>query len=287
MRENVRHWLEEYRFDGLRFDATHALVDRSPTHIVHELTRSRPRGWWRPVESIVSAENEPQDTSSRAPGRYGLRRGQPVERRLAPCGVRGADRTTRGVLHRLSGHARRSSRRWRDRNLLYQGQWYSWQKQPRGQRCDASIRTPRSSAFSRTTIRSPTPAPAAVCISSSIVRKWRALSTLLLLGPAVPLLFQGQEEAVEQPFTYFADHQPPLVRRGAQRAARVSVPVSLAIVSGGQGAASGSHRTKTRSRHVASTGAGRRAEQEARRLYTDLIALRHTDPVLSRLGTRT
>ena len=38
MRENVRHWLDEYRFDGLRFDATHAIVDRSPTHIVAELT---------------------------------------------------------------------------------------------------------------------------------------------------------------------------------------------------------------------------------------------------------
>ena len=39
MRANVRHWMDEYHFDGLRFDATHAIVDRSPEHIVDELTR--------------------------------------------------------------------------------------------------------------------------------------------------------------------------------------------------------------------------------------------------------
>ena len=101
-------------------------------------------------------------------------------------------------------------------NLLYQGQWYSWQKQPRG----TDARRHPSAAF--------------VCFLENHDQvantgtgrrlhqfgdraKWRALSTLLLLGPAVPLLFQGQEEAVEQPFTFFADHQAPLsdlVRKG-------------------------------------------------------------------------
>ena len=124
-------------------------------------------------------------------------------------------------------------------NLLYQGQWYSWQKQPRG----SDARNHPHAAF--------------VCFLENHDQvantgtgrrlyhvvdraKWRALSTLLLLGPSAPLLFQGQEEAVEQPFTYFADHQPPLsdlVQRGR---ARVPLPVSLLILSGGQAATSGS-----------------------------------------------
>src|SRR6185369_10696789 len=40
---------------------------------------------------------------------------------------------------------------------------------------------------------------------------------LLLLGPATPMLFQGQELAASTPFLYFADHEPGLaaqVRRG-------------------------------------------------------------------------
>ncbi len=55
-----------------------------------------------------------------------------------------------------------SMARW---NLLYQGQWYSWQKQPRGTDSRGVPRRARSSAFSKITIRSPTPAAASVCIS--------------------------------------------------------------------------------------------------------------------------
>ena len=45
----------------------------------------------------------------------------------------------------------------------------------------------------------------------------RAMTALLLLGPATPLLFQGQESGARAPFVFFADHQAELasaVRRG-------------------------------------------------------------------------
>ena len=38
--ENARYWLAEFRFDGLRLDATHALVDASPTHVLAELAEA-------------------------------------------------------------------------------------------------------------------------------------------------------------------------------------------------------------------------------------------------------
>jgi maltooligosyltrehalose trehalohydrolase len=34
---NVHYWLSEFRFDGLRLDAAHAIVDRSPKHVLKEL----------------------------------------------------------------------------------------------------------------------------------------------------------------------------------------------------------------------------------------------------------
>ena len=39
---NAHYWLEEYRFDGLRFDAVHAIIDESPRHILDEICASVP-----------------------------------------------------------------------------------------------------------------------------------------------------------------------------------------------------------------------------------------------------
>ncbi len=37
--ENATYWLEEFGFDGLRLDATHAIHDPSPVHVLRELTQ--------------------------------------------------------------------------------------------------------------------------------------------------------------------------------------------------------------------------------------------------------
>ncbi|HEX5477487.1 MAG TPA: alpha-amylase family glycosyl hydrolase, partial [Burkholderiales bacterium] len=37
--ENALYWLEEYRFDGLRFDAVHAIIDESPKHVLLEISQ--------------------------------------------------------------------------------------------------------------------------------------------------------------------------------------------------------------------------------------------------------
>ncbi|MDX1920931.1 MAG: malto-oligosyltrehalose trehalohydrolase [Candidatus Caenarcaniphilales bacterium] len=35
--QNTIYWLKEFRFDGLRYDAVHAIFDNSPKHILHEI----------------------------------------------------------------------------------------------------------------------------------------------------------------------------------------------------------------------------------------------------------
>ncbi|MBV8496682.1 MAG: malto-oligosyltrehalose trehalohydrolase [Gammaproteobacteria bacterium] len=58
---NALFWLEEYRFDGLRFDAVHAIHDESRRHIIEEVAvaaRAGP-GRDRPIHLIVeNAANE-------------------------------------------------------------------------------------------------------------------------------------------------------------------------------------------------------------------------------------
>src|SRR5207253_1930039 len=87
--------------------------------------------------------------------------------------------------------------------FLFQGQWYAWQKQRRG---TSSLGAPRrsfvwflqnhdqiaNSALGQRIDRFTSP-PAL-----------RAMTALLLLGPAHALLFQGQEFGASAPFVYFA-----------------------------------------------------------------------------------
>ena len=43
--------------------------------------------------------------------------------------------------------------------------------------------------------------------------RYRAMTTLMLLAPGTPMLFQGQEFAASAPFLYFADHEPDLASK--------------------------------------------------------------------------
>lgn len=38
--ENALYWIEEFHFDGIRFDATHAIVDYSTPHLLREIVET-------------------------------------------------------------------------------------------------------------------------------------------------------------------------------------------------------------------------------------------------------
>ena len=209
MRANVRHWIREYHFDGLRFDAIHSIHDRSSEHIVRELTRHA-RAVAAPRRLYVVAENESQNVAFLEAGGdngSGALDGLWNEdwHHSAFVALTGQNEA---YCTDYDGSANEfaSMARW---NLLYQGQWYSWQKQLRGtdargfagaafvcflENHDQVANTGRGVRLHQLT----NPA------------RWRAMVSLLLLGPSVPMLFQGQECATTSPFTYFADHEGEL-----------------------------------------------------------------------------
>jgi maltooligosyltrehalose trehalohydrolase len=207
---NAAYWADEYHLDGLRLDATQAIMDDSPDHILAALTRSmRAAAPGRKV--IVVAENEKQVCKLARPaeqGGYGL------------DGLWNDDfhHTARVA---LTGHneAYYSGYSGAPPELLaavkfgylYQGQYYSWQKHPRGtpawglrrdqfinyiQNHDQIANSGRGERVHQ--LASPG------CL--------RAMTALLLLAPGTPLLFQGQEFGASPPFLYFADHEAGLAK---------------------------------------------------------------------------
>jgi maltooligosyltrehalose trehalohydrolase len=205
---NASYWIREFHLDGLRLDATQQIFDASPEHILTELARSARET--APRRSILLvAENEKQQSQLVAPSDRG------------GCGL---DAMWNDDFHhtaRVAATGRQeayysdyngspqefiSSLKW---GFLYQGQYYSWQKQPRGTP-SLQMEAPEfvlylqnhdqiaNSAFGERLHHFTSPAIQ------------RVLTGLLLLAPGTPLLFQGQEFGASSLFLYFADHEPRL-----------------------------------------------------------------------------
>jgi maltooligosyltrehalose trehalohydrolase len=203
--ENGAYWIDEFHFDGLRLDATQDIHDASPTHVLTEvIARARAAAPDRRI--YVVAENEPQDTAMVRP---------------ASVGGHGADALWNDDFHHTAVVALTGRREayYTDYKgspqeliscakygYLYQGQWYQWQKKRRG---TPALDLPPSAFVSYIENHDQianTPFGRRLHARTSPARV-RALTAWMLLGPATPMIFQGQEFAASAPFLFFADHR--------------------------------------------------------------------------------
>lgn len=200
---NAVYWITEFHLDGFRIDATQQLFDSSPEHILAVISReTRKAAGSRSI--LLVAENEPQDPAMVA----GIEQGG-----------KGMDALWNDDFHHsthvaLSGHSDGYYSDYRGTlqelislvkyGFLFQGQYYSWHKAPRGSsglwiephHMVVYLENHDQIANSSTGYRLHR-----FCHPGS----YRALSAYLLLHPATPMLFQGQEYGAETPFFFFAD----------------------------------------------------------------------------------
>lgn len=205
---NAAYWVREFRFDGLRIDATQSLNDSSPVHVLAEITQSaRTAAEGHPL--LIVAENEPQDSrllDSPERGGAGVcalwnddfhhaaRVALTRHNEAYLCGYLGTAQEF--VSLALNG-------------FLYQGQYFDWQKKPRGRRANSLPGAALVAYLENHDQLANTGFGhhlAALCAPSEV----RAMTALLLLGPATPMLFQGQECGAATPFIFFADHRGEL-----------------------------------------------------------------------------
>jgi maltooligosyltrehalose trehalohydrolase len=207
---NVRYWTQEFHVDGFRFDATQDLKDESPEHVLALLAREcRSAAGSRRV--LLVAENEPQDTRIvRRPeeGGHGLDMMLNDDFHhsavTALIGFREAYYSQHfGTAQELLSATRHG--------FLYQGQWYPWQGQRRG---TPTRGLPRGAMvhFLENHDQVANTALGRRLHELAAPGAWRALTTLVLLGPQTPYLFQGQEMRSSAPFFYFADQPPELAK---------------------------------------------------------------------------
>jgi maltooligosyltrehalose trehalohydrolase len=281
--ENASYWIDEYHFDGLRLDATQDINDASREHVIAAIVRSaREAATGRRV--YVVAENEAQDARLfRPPSRGGF----------------GIDAVWNDDYHHsavvaLTGRREAYYQDYKGTpqelvscmkyGYLYQGQWYPWQKKRRG---GAALDLPHSafvhyvenhdqvanSGFGRRLHQRSAPAI------------YRAITALTLLGPATPMLFQGQEFGSSAPFVYFVDHKAEL-----QQPIREGRRAFLAQFQSLKDRAVDPYLrppTDDASFHACKLDFSERdTHAESYAFHRDLLALRRQDPVLSISGRR-
>jgi maltooligosyltrehalose trehalohydrolase len=200
---NGRYWIEEFHFDGFRFDATESICDKSPEHILGAVGRAaRNAAINRSI--ILVAENERQDVKLIRPHNEGGDNLDGVwnddlhhSAFVALTGRREAYYTDYlGAPQEFISAAKYG--------YLFQGQPYSWQQAPRGTLVlDAPPEAFVAFVENHDQV-SNTLAGQRVRFETSPGR-YRAMTALLLLGPWTPLLFQGQEFGASTPFLYFSD----------------------------------------------------------------------------------
>jgi maltooligosyltrehalose trehalohydrolase len=205
---NALYWLHEFQFDGLRFDAVHAMVDDSPEHILEELSRrARPHCAGRHIHLVLENDcNEPARLSAAPrPGRfdgqwsgdfhhtlhvhltrehdgyYSEYAPEPLPM-LARVLTRGFARTGSPHLSAEHSHARDPRRDFDGHVPLPTAVNFLHNHDQIGNR-----------AFGKRLSQLIAPAPMRLC------------TALLLLSPHTPLLFMGEEWGAATPFLYFAD----------------------------------------------------------------------------------
>lgn len=278
---NAAYWIEEFHLDGLRLDATQSIFDDATggRHILAEITTAaREAAGDRSI--LVVAENEPQDADLVRPlGGGGMGMDGIWNDDFHHAAIVALTGRTEAYYRDYLGAPQEfvSAARW---GFLYQGQHYAWQEKRRGspaldlpphalinflQNHDQVANSGRGARINELT------SPA----------RLRAMTALLLLGPATPMLFMGQEFAASTPFLYFADHEPDLAN--AVREGRREFLEQFPSLTGAELPAPDDPATF---RACVLNWQEREKNREIYLLHQELIRLRREDPVLRRIRNR-
>jgi maltooligosyltrehalose trehalohydrolase len=212
---NGRYWIDEFHFDGFRFDATQEVKDTSGEYIIGVIGRAA-REAARPRDIILIAENERQEAKLVQPRAKG---GDDLDAVwnddfhhsavVALTGKREAYYTDYlGAPQEFVSAAKYG--------YLFQGQPYFWQEAPRG---TPTFGLPPEAfvAFIENHDQVANTAAGERLRFQSSPGRYRAMTGLLLLGPWTPLLFQGEEFGASTPFVFFTDVGDGPMREGIRK----------------------------------------------------------------------
>ena len=218
---NALYWLEEFHFDGLRFDAVHAIVDASQPDILSEIAAAvhGGPGRTRPIHLVL--ENDRNEAR---------RLTRDAARRPIQYTAQWNDDFHHAMHRLLTGETASYYADYADAPLAqvgrclaegfaFQGELSAFRGEARG---EASTALPPEAFVDFLQNHDQVGNRAQGERLSALVPEdaLRAAVAILLLAPSPPLLFMGEEFGAATPFQFFCDFEPGLaqaVREGRRR----------------------------------------------------------------------
>jgi maltooligosyltrehalose trehalohydrolase len=209
---NALYWVEEFRFDGLRMDAVHAIRDDSETDIVREICAALRDGPGRERHVHVVLENE-------ANGAHYLERD--AENRPSVATAQWNDDLHHAAHVLVTGERDGYYADYADdavdsfgvalaQGFVYQGQPSPFRHGERRGEPSAQLPLAAFVSFLQTHDQVGNRAFGDRIAAMADPALLRAAYACLLLSPHTPMLFMGEEYAASTPFLYFCDFGPEL-----------------------------------------------------------------------------
>ena len=202
--ENALMWLRDYGFDGLRFDAVHALKDSSERHFLIELAETvRSQLPNRHVHLMLENEANQAGLLDRSNGYvnlYDAQWGDDFHNALHVL-LTGEQE---GYYGAFANEPLKHLLRTLTESFAYQGEIFPLHGEPRGE--PSSHLPPEATIFFAQNHDQVGNRALGERLSKLVgPEKLELALVLLLLNPHIPMLFMGEEAAAETPFLFFAD----------------------------------------------------------------------------------
>ncbi|MDH6139561.1 maltooligosyltrehalose trehalohydrolase [Kitasatospora sp. GP30] len=218
LRESALTWLRDYRIDGLRLDAVHALVDDRAVHFLEELSTAVDAlagSVGRPLFLIGESDlNNPRHTSPRQAGGYGLTAQWSDDFHHALHAA--ASGESQGYYADFGRAPMAALARVLTRGWFHDGTWSSFRGRHHGRPFPVAYGQ-RLLGYAQTHDQVGNRA-----IGDRLLPRQLALTApLVFTSPFTPMLFMGEEWGASTPWQYFTDHTDPglaeAVRQGRRR----------------------------------------------------------------------